>query len=232
MERIALVTGTARGIGLEFCRQLLGRDWTVLACPRRSGSDGTALLAAEAPDRLHEIAIDIGSDDSVRAAADAISRRVDHVDLLINNAGIYPKDGGLEQIEPQALLDAFSVNALGPLRVTRALLPLLRRGAAKRIANITSLMGSMGDNSSGGSYAYRISKAALNMATRNLAHELGREGFVVLTLHPGWVQTEMGGPGAPLGLDEACADLLKTILEAGSDENGTFRGPGQRALPW
>ena len=119
-----------------------------------------------------------------------------------------------------------------PLRVTRALQPLLRAGKGRRIANITSLMGSMTDNSSGGSYAYRMSKAALNMATRNLAHDLGHEGFVVVTIHPGWVRTDMGGGAAPLSVSPATEDVLRAALETPAEENGSFKGPGRKTLPW
>jgi len=112
------------------------------------------------------------------------------------------------------------------------MLPLLRKGSGKRVIQMTSLMGSMGDNTSGGSYAYRMSKAALNMANRNLAHELGREGFLCLAVHPGWVQTRMGGSAAPLGLVPAVEQILENALESGPDDNGGFKGPGRADLPF
>ena len=169
----------------------------------------------------------------MRSLATEVGRVVDHLDLLVNNAGIYPKDdGGVERLELRKLVEAFDVNALGALRVTRALLPLLRKGSGKRVVQMTSLMGSMGDNTSGGSYAYRMSKAALNMANRNLAHELGREGFLCLAVHPGWVQTRMGGSGAPLGLVTAVEQILENALETGSEDNGGFKGPGGTDLPF
>jgi NAD(P)-dependent dehydrogenase (short-subunit alcohol dehydrogenase family) len=233
MSQVAVVTGTARGIGLELCRHLLRRDATVVACPRRGGSPGLAELAASHPDRFHEIPTDVGDEASVAETGRRIADTVDHVDVLINNAGVYPsKGGGIEGLDTGDLALAFEVNAVGPLRMTRALLPLLRKGTGRRVANVTSLMGSMTDNTSGGSYAYRMSKAALNMATVNLAHELGREGFVVVTIHPGWVQTDMGGMGAPLSISPATEDVLRAALDTPPDQNGTFRGPGGRELPW
>jgi NAD(P)-dependent dehydrogenase (short-subunit alcohol dehydrogenase family) len=233
MTHVALITGASRGIGLESCRQLLDRGYTVVGCPRLDASDELDRLLGQHPDRAFRVAMDVGDDASVARAATEVGRVVDHLDLLINNAGIYPKDdGGVEQLDLQKLIDAFDVNALGALRVTRAMLPLLRKGSGKRVIQISSLMGSMGDNSSGGSYAYRMSKAAVNMASRNLAHELGREGFVCLALHPGWVQTRMGGGGAPLELGPAVEQILENALETGPEDNGGFKGPGRADLPF
>jgi len=180
-----------------------------------------------------EIPMDIGNDASVSAAAAEVGRVVDQLDLLLNNAGIYPKDdGGLEALDLRKLIDAFDVNALGALRVTRAMLPLLRKGSGKRVIQMTSKMGSMGDNTSGGSYAYRMSKAAMNMANRNLAHELGREGFLCIAVHPGWVQTRMGGDAAPLGLGPAVEQILENALDTGPEDNGGFKGPGRANVPF
>jgi len=231
-DAVALVTGAGAGIGAELCRLLLDKDNTVVACPRRPGSETLTRLAGEAGDRLIEVTMDVADPDSVTEAARRIEQRVDRIDLLINNAGVYPRDTGLDGLEPKALIDGFEVNAIGPLLVTRALLPLLRRGKGKRLVQITSLMGSIEDNTSGGSYGYRMSKAALNMAVRNLAHELGPEGFVVLAVHPGWVQTRMGGAGAPLPLGPASAEVLRIALESGRDLNGGLIGPGGKRLPY
>jgi NAD(P)-dependent dehydrogenase (short-subunit alcohol dehydrogenase family) len=233
MARTAWVTGAGRGIGLELCRQLLEAGDTVVACPRATGSEELTALAARHGTRLFTTPMDVGSEASIASAVREASARVKRVDLLFNNAGIYPKsDGGLEQFPPDSLVQAFRVNTLGPLLVTRHLLPLLRRGEGRRIVFVTSLMGSIGDNTSGGSWAYRLSKSALNMAARNLAHELGREGFICMTLHPGWVQTRMGGAGAPMAIDDSVARILRTTLEAVPSDNGSFKGPDGEELPW
>jgi NAD(P)-dependent dehydrogenase (short-subunit alcohol dehydrogenase family) len=233
MEPIALVTGAGRGIGLELCRQLLERDFTVIASPRRPDSGDLDAIGAAHGDRLAQVPMDVQDIGSVASASVEIGRRVERIDLLINNAAIYPdQDGGLVTLDMQDLLDAFDVNALGPLRVTRSLLPLLRAGQGKRLIQITSLMGSIADNSSGGFYAYRMSKTALNMATRNLAHELGPEGFVCVAVHPGWVRTRMGGPAAPLEVKQATAELLRVALAASRADNGKLKGPGGDDLPY
>lgn len=233
MSRVSLVTGAGRGIGLELCRQLLESGDTVVACPRVGGSEGLSELAREHPGRLHQVPVDVGDETALAAAARAVEQRVQHLDLLVNNAGIYPKtDGGLEQFDPANLVRAFEINAVAPLLVTRAFLPLLRKGSGRRLVQITSLMGSIGDNSSGGSWAYRMSKSALNMAVRNLGHELGRDGFVCVAIHPGWVQTRMGGAGARTSLREGTAEVLRVALGATADDNGAFLGPGSEHLPY
>jgi len=233
MSRVALVTGAGGGIGLEICRQLLESGDTVVACPRVSGSEGLSGLAREHPDRLHKVPVDVGDEAALTAAVPVVEQRVDHLDLLVNNAGIYPKtDGGLEQLDPANLVRAFEINAVAPLLVTRAFLPLLRRGSGRRLIQVTSLMGSIQDNTSGGSWAYRMSKSALNMAVRNLGHELGHDGFVCVAIHPGWVQTRMGGAGAPTPLREGTAEVLRVALGATVDDNGGFLGPGGKHLPY
>lgn len=233
MDRVALVTGAGRGIGLELCRLLIERGYTVVACPRRAGGADLDALAAEHPQRLYRVPMDVRDVGSVTSAVSQIGRRVEKIDLLINNGAIYPdQESGLERLEMTDLLDAFDVNAAGPLRVIRFLLPLLRMGDEKRLIQITSLMGSIEDNSSGGSYAYRMSKAALNMAVRNLAHELGPEGFICLAVHPGWVKTRMGGAAAPLDVQAASAELLDVALGASAGDNGKVKGPGGQTLPW
>ncbi len=233
MTQVAVVTGAGRGIGLEACRQLGGRGFTVVGATRLAASPELERLVREGDGKIHHVVMDVADDRSVAAGARHVAEVVDHVDLLINNAGIYPKDdGGLERLDLQKILDAFDVNALGALRATRALLPLLRKGSGKRIVQITSLMGSIGDNTSGGSYAYRVSKTAMNMITRNLAHELGPEGFVSLAVHPGWVRTRMGGATAPLELGRATEQVLENALATGREDNGGFKGPGRADLPY
>ena len=144
------------------------------------------------------------------------------IDLLINNAGVMGKMESLEELDLSDVANTIDTNALGPIRVTRALLPRLRQAPIKRIAHITSGMGSIGDNTSGGAYGYRMSKAALNMANKSMSVDLADQGFTCIVLNPGWVQTDMGGRGAPTPVEESASNLIRVIDSATRAENGKF----------
>ncbi len=152
--------------------------------------------------------------------------------MLINNAGIGVRGGQLGTLDYDRLMDFFDTNALGALRLTEALLPHLRRGQTRKVMQITSLMGSVTDNTSGGSYGYRASKAALNMLNRSLSVDLAAEGFTCAVLHPGWVQTSMGGSAAPTPVRESVAGLVRLIDGLGPDSSGGFFDFTWQALPW
>ena len=232
-DRISLVTGAGQGIGLTLCRLLIEAGDTVVACPRAEGSEALAALGGAHPGRLHQVAMDVESEASIERAAREVECRVDRIDLLFNNAGVLHRgQSSVGKLDTDQLLHAYRVNAVGPLRVTAAFLPLLRKGTGRRLIQVTSLMGSIEDNRMGGTYGYRMSKAALNMAVRNLAIELGPEGFLVLAIHPGWVKTRLGGDRAPLALEPATAEVLRIALDAGPEENGAFLGPGGKRLPY
>jgi NAD(P)-dependent dehydrogenase (short-subunit alcohol dehydrogenase family) len=232
--RRIVVTGASRGIGLELVRQAVERGDRVFALARDpEGSAGLQELMAKHPEALHAVACDVADDRSVEASRDAVAKAWEGVDLLVNNAGVkgtYPTP--LVELDWRELHEVFEINAVAPLRVTRAFLPLLRRGAGPKVLQLSTLMGSIADNSSGGAYAYRMSKAALNMATRNLGHELGREGITCLAIHPGWVQTDMGGSRAPLPVRDAVAAMLAAIDGVGVERNGAFVDREGKPLPW
>ncbi|MDX1528651.1 MAG: SDR family oxidoreductase, partial [Gammaproteobacteria bacterium] len=177
-----LVTGGNRGIGLELCRQLSARGDQVIAACRKT-SDALEETGAE----IHE-GIEVTDDASVRRLSKALDGRV--LDVLINCAGILTRET-IEDLNVEQIRNQFEVNAIGPLRVTAALLPNLKKGS--KVAIITSRMGSIEDNTSGGRYGYRMSKAAVNMAGRSLAWDLKDKGIAVVLLHPGMVATEMTG---------------------------------------
>lgn len=226
------ITGASRGLGLEFVRQLLNRGDSIDAGVR-SPAEANQLqgLARETGGRLKIHALDISNEKSVDAFAAAVGQG-EPLDVLINNAGVYGKDGKLTGLDYTSLADTFAVNTLGPLRLTAALLPALRRGAARRIIHITSQMGSIGQNGQGGSYGYRISKAAMNMAMRNMHLELQGEGFVTVSMHPGWVQTDMGGPQAPLRPEESVRGMINVIDRLKAEDGGRFFSYDGQELPW
>jgi NAD(P)-dependent dehydrogenase (short-subunit alcohol dehydrogenase family) len=228
--RIA-ITGANRGIGLELVRQLLGRGDTVHAGVRNPKSaEALQRLQREHTDRLSVLSLDVSDDASVRAFSKAIPPPLD---VLINNAGVFGEYSSLEETDLDAALEVYSVNALGPLRVTRALLPQLRAGSTRKILHVTSGMASIGDNSSGNAYAYRMSKAALNMASRNLAVELREESFVSCVINPGWVKTDMGGKSAPTEVGDSVKGILQQLDRMAPDVSGEFLDwSGDKKWPW
>ena len=232
--RRVLITGASRGLGLEFARQWLAGGHEVFALSRDPrASKGLAGLAKAHPGTLHTHACEVTSDASVTGARRAVEVAWDRLDILINNAALYGGEGrNVASLDLEEIRRIFEINTIAPLRMTRAFQPLLRKGNDPRAIHVTSLMGSIGDNSSGGHYAYRISKAALNMASRNLAHDLGKDGILSVVLHPGWVRTDMGGPDAPLGAEEAVTALVRTIESLAAAHNGGFYDREGRPQPW
>jgi NAD(P)-dependent dehydrogenase (short-subunit alcohol dehydrogenase family) len=220
-----LVTGANRGIGLELCRQLAARGDEVIATarePARADELGRLGVRVEA--------LDVGDQTSARRLAAALGDVA--VDVLVNNAGRGGAGPGIDELDWAIVADYFSVNAIGSMRVVQALLPALRRGREKKIVQLSSDLASIGDNRSGGLYAYRASKAALNMFNRTLAHELAPEGFTCLALHPGWLQTDMGGPRAPVPVAEGVARVLGLLDSAGPDDSGKFLNTQGAELAW
>jgi len=225
-----VITGANRGIGLELARQYLSRGDSVHAGVRAPSEAGElSSLAEPSGGRLQLTACDVADEASVRAFAAAVAGPVD---VLINNAGVRSHPDSLEQLDLDGAARTLQVNALGALRVTGALLPLLRRARGAKIVNISSELGSISGNSSGSSYGYRMSKAALNMASRSLAIDLKEEGIVAVALNPGWVKTDMGGSDAPLMVTESAAGIIRTIDGLTlQDSGGFFNFRGER-LAW
>jgi NAD(P)-dependent dehydrogenase (short-subunit alcohol dehydrogenase family) len=218
---LAIVTGSNRGIGLEFVRQIRARDVAVLAACRES-SEALRQLGAEVVD-----GVDVATDAGIARLARAAEGR--RVDLLVNNAGI----GGwatLADLDADLVRRQFEVNALGPLRVTRALLGNL--GAGSKVAVVTSRMGSIGDNSSGGHYGYRMSKAALNIAAKSLSVDLKPKGVAVAVLHPGFVQTDMVGGRGEVTPAHAVRGMMARIDGLSLENTGTFWHAQGEVLPW
>ena len=227
-----VITGANRGIGLEFVRRYLERGDRVDAGVRNPQSaDELSALEAASGGRLRIFSCNVSKDPSVKAFAEAIGENIP-VDLLVNNAGIFGSTKPLADMDFDDLARTYDTNAIGALRVTRALLPHLRRGSARRIVMISSSLGSVEEDTNSGCYGYRMSKAALNIASKNLAIDLRPEGFTVLIVHPGWVQTAMGGPTAPTTVQESVAGLLEQIDRRSLADTGTFFDLTGKAVPW
>ena len=224
MTQTTLVTGSNRGIGLELCRQLKQRGFDVIAtCRHRSPA-------------LNELGVEIIEDVevsdpvSLHNLSDKLGSR--KINWLINNAGI-AGGLGLADIDAntvESFKRMFEVNSLGPLLTTQALLKHLTDGS--KVGLVTSRMGSIADNDSGGSYAYRMSKAALNAAGKSLSIDLKNKGIAVAILHPGWVRTDMTGHGGLVDPDESAAGLLQRMAELTLDNSGTFWHMNGDVLPW
>ena len=220
-----IVTGANRGIGLAFARSLAGRGETVIGTARKAA--GAAELRRTGA-RIETL--DVSSDPSV---AD-LARRLEGtpIDVLVHNAAVGEAGPAIGDLDPGTVLRALDVNAVGPVRVTRALLPNLRMGHTRKVVALTSGLGSLAQNTDGGWYAYRMSKAALNMFALTLAEELGPERFACVVICPGWVKTTMGGPDAPITPEESVAAMLKVIDSLKPSDTGRFLDRFGRDLPW
>ena len=248
MARTALVTGANRGIGLEFVRQLLARgDHVVAACRLPGKAAALNSLAGEHPGRLHVLPLDVADAKSrTRLAHElplVLGRHLDEepedgtpgtLDLLVNNAGVLHSGERFGHVEQALLEDSLRINAIGPFLLAQALAPLLRDAASSRtvIANISSQLGSIANTTRFGTPSYDISKAAQNMGSVLLARALAERGIVVLALHPGWVQTEMGGAQAQVAPADAVAGLLRVIDNATQAQSGGFLDWRGEPLPW
>ena len=221
MSRTALVTGANRGIGLALCRRLKERGRDVIAACRKSSP------ALDALGVRVETGVDVTADEAVASLAKRLSGVA--LDELICNAGILREDG-LDDRAYDEIRAQVEVNAIAPLRVVAALHRSLRRGG--KIALITSRMGSIGDNGSGGYYGYRMSKAALNAAGMSLARDLAAAGVSVAILHPGYVRTDMTARSGNVEPDEAAKQLLARIDALTPETTGTFWHANGQVLPW
>jgi NAD(P)-dependent dehydrogenase (short-subunit alcohol dehydrogenase family) len=226
-----LITGAGRGIGLEFARRYAADGWRVVACTR--SPEAASAFRGLAGD-IRPAVLDVTSDASAEALA--ASLRGEPVDVLVNNAGLArrgPRRGssGHADVDTAEFADILAVNAIGPFRVTRALLPNLALGSRKLVATVSSRMGSIALNS-GGSYAYRASKAAANMVNSCFALELGPQGYVFVVLHPGWVRTDMGGSGADISVEESVAGMRRVLDGVGPADNGAFVNYDGQRFPW
>jgi len=227
-----LITGSNRGLGLEFCRQYAEQDWHVIACSRNPDDafDLNSLASRHPNIQLEQL------DVSAFEQIDALSRKLADlsIDVLINNAGIYAdnKNNGLGHLDYQAWANSLLINTQAPVKMTEAFLPHIKKSDKKLMVAISSLMGSMADNDSGGSIFYRSSKAALNAAMKSVAIELKNQSVGVLIFHPGWVKTDMGGPDALINAEQSVAGMRALIANFSLDQSGSFVKYDGTPMPW
>ena len=225
MPETYLITGAGRGIGLAVTKVLLSQgDKVFAACRKPKESPALDSLLKEYKGALEIVGLDADSDESVRKAILDVSKKTVSLDVLINMAGILPRphDASLENLDFQQCRDAFETNVLGPLRVTRFFLTLLRKSKNARVVNITSGVGSISGTDNPHFYAYGASKAALNKVTRTQAFEFKKDGIIVVALDPGWVKTDMGGPNAWLTPEESSTAIVKTVKALKMEQTSLF----------
>ena len=237
-----MITGGNRGIGLEMVKRYLAREDTVIATYREE-SRAQEILALETRgyDPIIPVQLEVRDQASIEACFAEVSSRTDTLDLLVNNAGMgdYSVDLGdpaahkdFGHLRAEALLDVLHVNAVAPVMVTQAFVRLMEWADEPKVAHMSSQMGSIGLRGDSGYYSYSASKTALNMLGRIISHDLASMGIVSVMLHPGWVKTSMGGPEAPLSIEESVDGLIKVIDGLTAEDNGKFLDYKGTELPW
>lgn len=225
------ITGANRGIGLGLTDQALQRGMMVYAaCRNPDGARELWELESASNGRLKLLQMDVGDETSIQACARSLPGDT-ALDCVINNAGVL-RDGskGLPQVNVDLVRESFEINVIGPMNVTRALLPYLEKSKNPVLVNMTSKMGSIADNASGTHYAYRISKTALNMFTKNVAIEFPH--ITTICLHPGWVKTDMGGANALVDVGDATKKMMDVITNVKKVDTGHFLDFQGKAVPW
>jgi NAD(P)-dependent dehydrogenase (short-subunit alcohol dehydrogenase family) len=238
--RRILITGANRGIGLDLTRRHLAAGDRVFATCRDPWSARELNALAEQYPVLSVLTLDVTDSVSIAALRRVVGEAVDGLEILYNNAGIFP--GGVDAQEPgvsafgsldaRALIEVFAVNSVAPVMVTQAFADLLRRGVNPRVVNLSSRIGSVTLSEPGYGYGYPASKAALNRMTRTLAQDLQADGVIVISIHPGWVATDMGGVTAPRTMDETLPSMMQLIDGLTLADSGAFFNWDGKKFPW
>lgn len=230
MKRIAVVTGSLKGLGLETARELARKDYSVILTGRDDirGKTVQEQLNREGL-KVHFHSLDVGQPESIEDFSQRIHREYGHVDVLVNNAGIFPheSESGSTEALVAGIEAAFHTNALGPYLLCRRIVPEMLKQGYGRVVNVSSGMGQLSDMSSG-SPGYRLSKVALNAVTRMFADQCKGKNVLVNSVCPGWVKTDMGGSGAPRSLEQGAAGILWAATLPEDGPNGGFFRDGKR----
>ena len=226
-----LITGANRGIGLEFTEQFALGDWPVIACCRNpAGADQLQALAKEQT-TIEVHALDVTNYSQMADLAQKLSGRP--IDILLSNAGIFGAKGvGFGEVDADDFRQVLEVNTIAPLMLVQNFVDNVALSSRKLVAVISSKVGSIADNSGGGFYPYRSSKTAVNQVVKCLSIDLADRGVSVISLHPGWVQTEMGGPNAEITTGQSVSGLKKILQSAGLQQNGQFIEYDGNNIPW
>jgi len=232
MKKSILVTGANRGIGLEMVRYYANQGWHVFAtCRSPENAHALNKMVHQFNEQINVIPLDVTRKKHIEALSATLKNQP--IDILFNNAGIYgPTDAIFGNTQPDDWLETFRVNTIAPLKIIEALIDNISRSQDKTIVTITSKMGSIEDNGSGGSYIYRSSKAALNAVLKSVAIDLAPKGIKVLLIHPGWVKTEMGGLNAEISTEQSVRGISRVIHNTTINDSGTFSEYDGTLVPW
>ncbi|HCC72604.1 MAG TPA: short-chain dehydrogenase, partial [Methylophilaceae bacterium] len=213
-----LITGANRGLGLEFVRQYAIDNYEVIACSRKINKKDDLHKLQVKFKNISIYKLDVANFSSIDQFAKSLKSPID---ILINNAGVYP-DSSIDHINYDTWLEAFKINTLAAFKMTKAFLPHLKKSHLKKVASLTSKMGSIDDNSGGSEYLYRSSKTALNMVMKSLSIDLKPYDLALITLHPGWVRTDMGGPNGLIDADKSVTGMKRQIDKLSMKTSGQF----------
>ena len=226
-----LITGTNRGIGLEFVKHYIKNNEKVIATCRNRNSAKDLLELENTTNNLSLVELDVSNPNSINNFTSKIAGLP--IDTFISNAGVSgPKNIEFGNFDAKEWLDVFNINTIAPLLITQKILKNLRLGKDKKLAFISSKVGSIEDNTSGGMYIYRTSKTALNQVIKSLSIDFKEDNFIVVALHPGWVQTDMGGPNALIDTKTSVKGLIEVIDNLTPKNSGKFYNYDGSPIPW
>ncbi len=226
-----LITGANRGLGLGFVKNYLGKNVDVVSTTRDLKSSKELLALKEKfPNNLEILELDLLKESAGYTLANFLEEKP--IDILINNAGVGSTNQHFEAVSPKPWLEVLKVNLIAPLMITQSIINNVKKGSDKKIYFLSSQLGSIGDNASGGMYIYRSSKTGLNQVVKSLSVDLKPQGITVVSLHPGWVKTDMGGPNAPVLIDESVDGMMQVIDSTDIRDTGRFLNYDGKELPW
>lgn len=236
MTQQIMITGSNRGIGFALVERYLqaGGSHIFATCRQPQQAEALQRLQQAHPDHLTIVALDVNDATSIARCVDTIKAQTSHLDVLINNAGIFPTDDRelhIGTIEAQTLQNLLTTNSIAPVMVTQACYNLLQQSASARVVMISSIMGSI-ELSGNSGLGYRMSKAAVNMATKVFSTVLADQNVIVIAAHPGWVSTDMGGAQAPVKASETADGLYSLIEKLSPEDSGKFYSYTHETLPW
>ena len=226
-----VITGANRGLGLGFVKNYLGKNVDVVSTTRDLKSSKELLALKERfPNNLEIFELDLLKEEAGHTLANFLAGRP--IDILINNAGVGSTKQYFEAVSPKPWLEVLKVNLIAPLMITQSIINNVKKGSDKKIYFLSSQLGSIGDNARGGMYIYRSSKTGLNQVVKSLSVDLKPQGITVVALHPGWVKTDMGGPNAPVSIDESIEGMTQVIHTTDIRDTGRFLNYDGKELPW